>query len=79
MKQPTLAEYKEQLKESQSRLKVLNRRGTQALSRYDIEIAYGGNAEEALRTAKWLLGNQIQYYTRLITEMKKEPTQLVLL
>ncbi len=79
MKQSTVADYTEKLKQSRARLKELNERGAQALSRYDIEIAHQGDAEEALRTAKWLLGNHIQYYKRIIAEMGKEPTQLVLL
>ena len=58
---------------------MLTEQGVNALSRFDIEIAHQGDVDEALRTTKWLLGNQIQYYTRLITEMKKESTQLVLL
>ena len=79
MKQPTLAYYTQQLAESQARLKALNMQGTKALSRFDIEIAHQGDAAEALSTAKRLVGNHIQYYTRLIAEMKKEPEQLALL
>jgi 50S ribosomal subunit-associated GTPase HflX len=78
MKQPTLAYYTEELAKSQARLTALNGQGTQALSRYDIEIASQGNAEEALRTAKRLVRNHIAYFTAQIAELKKQPTQLSL-
>ena len=71
--------YTQQLKQSEAELKELNQKGAKALSRYDIEIASGGDADLALRTAKRLVGNHIQYYERLIAEMVKEPTQLKLL
>jgi hypothetical protein len=39
----------------------LELRGTAARSRYDIEIAAGGDAELAWQTAKDLVGNHIAY------------------
>jgi hypothetical protein len=71
--------YTQQLKEAETRLKALTQQGAKALSRYDIEIAHQGNAKEALRTAKWLVGNNINYCKRKITEIGKEPRQLELL
>ena len=79
MKKSILAEYTEKLKESQARLKELNQRGAKVLSRYDIEVASGGDAEAALRTAQYLVRNHISYYKEKITELKKKPTQLELL
>jgi hypothetical protein len=79
MKKPTLAYYTEELKESQTRLKALVEQGANALSRYDIEVAHQGNAEEALLTAKRLVGNHMKYYNEKIAVLKKQPTQLVLL
>jgi hypothetical protein len=79
MKHPTLAYYTEELKKSQARLKELNRLGANALSRYDIQIAHQGDADEALRTAKRLVGNHISYFREKIAELKRKPTQLALL
>jgi len=45
---------------AQRRLDDLKTRGVEALSPYDIKIAYQGNAEQALRTATWLTGNHSQ-------------------
>jgi hypothetical protein len=78
MKHPTLADYTEELRKSQARLTELNEQGVNALSRYDIEIAHGGNAEQALRTAKWLVGNHLKYFTAKIAELAQQPTQLAL-
>jgi hypothetical protein len=71
--------YTQKLSVSEAELKELHEKGTKALSRYDIEIASGGDADLALRTAKRLVGNHIKYYKRLITEIEKEPAQLELL
>ena len=49
------------------------------LSSFDIEIAHGGDAQQALRTAKHLVGNHIHYYQEKIAELKRQPEQLVLL
>jgi hypothetical protein len=69
MKQPTLAYYTEELKKSQARLKELYERGASALSRYDIQIAHQGDADESLRTAKYLASNHIKYFTEKIAEL----------
>jgi hypothetical protein len=71
--------YIQQLSDSMRRLAAIHEQGAKALSRYDIEIAHQGNTEEALKTAKRLLGNQVKYYQRKIFEMKKDNEQLVLL
>ncbi len=74
MKLPeTPAYYRQELAKSQARLRALEENGIQALSRYDIEIAHLGNAEQALRTAKVLVSNHIKYYQRLL---KENPEQL---
>ncbi len=65
--------YKEELAKSQARMKELEEKGTDALSRYDIEIASMGNAEQALSTAKMLVSNHVKYYRRML---KQEPEQL---
>jgi len=54
--------FKQQLAQSEVRLKELKKQGVKALSRYDIEIAHRGNAEQALRTAVMLVSNHIRYY-----------------
>jgi hypothetical protein len=79
MKQPTHAYYAEELKTSQARLAGLNERGIHALSRYDLEIANQGDAEQALRTAKYFVRNHITYFTEKIAELDKKPRQLALL
>ena len=43
----------------------------QALSRYDIEIAAGGDAELALQTAKMLVGNHVRYFTEKLTNIQQ--------
>ncbi len=68
--------YKEELAKSEARMKELEEKGTDALSRHDIEIASSGNAEQALSTAKMLVSNHITYYRRMLNET---PEQLSLL
>lgn len=48
------------------------------MSRYDIEIAHGGDAEEALRMAKWLVGNHIRYFGEKVAECDQIPRQATL-
>ena len=79
MKQPIRTYYAEELKKSQARLAELNERGIQALSRYDIEIANQGDAEQALRTATYFVRNHMTYFTEKIAELDKKPGQLTLL
>ncbi len=64
--------YKEELAKSEARMKELEEKGTQALSRYDIEIASGGNAEQALSTAKMLVSNHVKYYRKLLNETPEQ-------
>ena len=78
MKRLTLAAYTEKLRESEARLNALNEQGVNALSRYDIEIAHQGDAAQALRTAKRLVGNHIAYFTAMIAELAQPPAQLAL-
>jgi hypothetical protein len=76
---PVCRYYTQELKVCEARLKALNEQGAKALSRYDIEIVHQGDAAEALRTAKWLVGNHITYFRKKIAELEKKPTQLELL
>jgi hypothetical protein len=48
-------------------------------SRYDSEIAHQGDADEAMQTAEWLVGNHITHFTGKIAELEKQPAQLELL
>lgn len=73
---PSPDELRATLAERRNRLAALEERGAQALSRYDIEIAHGGNADQALATAKWLVGNQIAYYTRQLEPEETVPQQI---
>jgi len=50
----------------------------EAMSRYDIEIAHGGRAEEALHTARWLVGNHLTYFTEKLSHCD-EPTRQITL
>ena len=74
-----LQNYEHELKKSQYRLEELHTKGVIALSRYDIEIAHQGDAEEALLVAKRLVSNHVQYFKRRIVELEKQPTQLLLI
>jgi hypothetical protein len=71
MKTETYAYYKQELLRSEARLKELEEKGIQALSRYDIEIASGGDAEQALRTAKMLVGNHIRYFQEKVSNTQR--------
>ncbi|MHB8598385.1 MAG: DUF3560 domain-containing protein [Ktedonobacteraceae bacterium] len=53
--------YEQSLHREEERLRELEERGTAALSEYDIQIAAGGDAELALRTALMLVRNHITY------------------
>ena len=66
----------QQFSDSLMRLAELHEQGTKALSRYDIEIAHQGNADEALLTAKCLLSNQVKYFQQKIAEFKTDSEQL---
>ena len=72
---PSPDELRAHLAERQARLADLEERGTDALSRYDIAIAHGGDAAQALATARWLVGNHIAYYTRQLEPFEAAPQQ----
>jgi hypothetical protein len=55
--------YQTELEREQRRMADLEKRGVDALSKYDIEIAAGGDAELALNTAKYLVSNHIAYFS----------------
>jgi hypothetical protein len=68
--------YRDQLQERKNRLEMLKRDGVKALSRYDIEIASGGDAQLALATAISLVRNQINYLTDKMEEARRRTLQL---
>lgn len=72
----TRADIEAKLAERQARLRDLETRGIEAMSRYDIQIAYMGNAEMALREAKQLVSNHVLSYTRQLEEMPPEQGKL---
>lgn len=71
-------QYRQDLDRSQQRLADLETRGIAAMSRYDIEIAHGGDADSALRMAKWLVGNHMTYFTEQLIHCN-EPVQQITL
>ena len=70
--------YQRELARSEARLTELRENGAGALSGYDINIAHAGNAEEALHTAKWLVGNHIKYFRGKLQEMGPQVKQQTL-
>jgi SMC interacting uncharacterized protein involved in chromosome segregation len=72
----TRKEVEAKLAERKQRLEDLETRGAEAMSRYDIEIAAGGDADQAVRTALYLIGNHISYYSRQLEEMPPEQGKL---
>ncbi len=52
--------------------------GSDALGRYDVEVAAGGDAEKALRTALYLAGNQFRHFTERVKECDGIPRQATL-
>src|SRR5437879_4801391 len=71
MNSTTYADYQQQLQIAEERLLELNEKGVQALSRYDIEIAAGGDAEQALQTATRLVGNHVRYFTEQLANTQQ--------
>lgn len=67
--------WKDQLEKDEARLKELEEKGIQGLSRYDIEIAHMGDAEQALETAKMLKRNHIKYNKDRIVELEAKGIQ----
>lgn len=72
---PSADELRAHLEERRARLADLEARGIDALSHYDIAIAHGGDAAQALATAKWLVGNNIAYYSRQLEPYTNTPQQ----
>lgn len=71
--------YRGEIEKSKRRLADMEERGVEAMSRYDIEIAYGGNGQMALDVGKQLVGSHINYYTAKLGELGPEVRQLDLL
>ena len=70
--------YRQDLAQSRSRMAELVMKGEKALSRYDVEIAAGGDVERALWTALYLTGNHVRYFTERVQECDKLPSQQTL-
>ncbi len=68
--------YRQEIETSKRRLADMEERGIDAMSRYDVEIAYGGNGQMALDQGKELVGNHINYYTRRLEELGPEVRQI---
>ena len=66
------------LASSKVRLADLETRGIEAMSKYDIEIAHSGNAQQTLDTALWLKRNHIAYATRELETCNEPVTQQTL-
>jgi len=77
-KEDQCRQYRQELERSQRRMAVLQEQGVEALSRYDREIAYGGDDERAIRMSTWLVGNHIAYFTEKLTHCG-EPVQQITL
>ena len=60
------------------RLAALETQGVTALSAYDREVAYAGDAERALLMAKRLVRNQLAHFTREVARCD-EPVQQITL
>jgi len=71
-------QYRHDLERSQRRMAALQEQGVAALSRYDREIAYGGNDELVIQTSTWLVGNHIHYFTEKLSHCD-EPVQQITL
>jgi hypothetical protein len=67
--------YRRELARSEARLKELEEGGAASLSRYDIEIAAGGDADLALRTARFLVGNHVKYFKLQLGIEEEKPRQ----
>ena len=70
------AEVEATLAERRQRLADLENRGADALSRYDKEIAFGGDIERALSVSKQLVRNHIAYWERKLVELPPEQSKL---
>ena len=70
--------YRQELERSQRRMTELKEKGVEALSRYDREIAFGGNDELAIQQSTWLVGNHLRYFTEKLSHCD-EPVQQITL
>ncbi len=68
--------YRGEIEKSQRRLADMQERGIEAMSRYDVEIAYGGNGQMALDQGKQLVSNHIRYYGERLAELGPEVRQM---
>ena len=72
----TREELQTKLAERRQRLADFEARGAEALSAFDIQIAFGGDTEMALETSIWFVQNHIAYYSRKIEELGPEQRTL---
>lgn len=63
---------------SQRRQADLETRGIAAMSRYDIEIAHGGDTDGDLHMANRLVGNHIAYFAEQLTHCNEPVRQITL-
>jgi hypothetical protein len=70
--------YRDDLERSRARMAELVDHGYDALGRYDVEVAAGGDAEKALWTALYLTGNHVRYFTELAQGCDRLPRQAAL-
>ena len=75
MKQDSYEYWLDQLVKDKARLKELEEKGIAGLSKYDIEIAAMGDAEQALETAKGLKRSHIEYDKKRIAEFEEKGIQ----
>jgi hypothetical protein len=71
MKSDAYSHYKQELRRSEEQLQELEEKGVHALSRYDIAIASGGDAKQALKTAKMLVSNHIRYFQEKLSNTQR--------
>lgn len=71
----TPAYWRQELERSRTRLAEFEEKGVGALSKYDIQIAYGGNEELAVKSSSQLVRNHISYYEE---KLKDTPEQIIL-
>jgi hypothetical protein len=70
--------YREERDRAHARMEELVEKGEGALSRYDVEVAAGGDVEKALWTALYLTGNHVRHVTERVQECDKLPRQATL-
>jgi hypothetical protein len=72
-----VVDYHKELEKDWLRRRDLKKRKYRALSRYDIEIAAGGNKHQALCTALMLKKNHIKYDMMKLAEQQTPPHRTV--